>query len=152
MPSASAKSGSRAGGRRSVLSRGVNVKGGGKSGASKSVKKAVDKAKSAPKSKAKANPHFETPKRAIRKAGGVSRKAMPARKAPVSKKLIIAAEMAGIVERISGWAGGPRQALAWCREVGIPALGGQTAEELVKAGQARSVMTFLDHIAVGGFA
>jgi hypothetical protein len=57
-----------------------------------------------------------------------------------------------IVARISDWAGGPRQALAWCREVGIPALGGQTAEQLVKSGQAQSVMTYLDHIAVGGFA
>jgi hypothetical protein len=57
-----------------------------------------------------------------------------------------------IVARISAWAGGPRQALAWCREVGIPALGGRTAAELVADGQAGSVMAFLDHIAVGGFA
>jgi hypothetical protein len=42
--------------------------------------------------------------------------------------------------------------LAWCQEVGIPALGGLTAEELVKSGKAKSVMAFLDHIAVGGFA
>ena len=60
--------------------------------------------------------------------------------------------MAEIVARVTAWAGGPQQALAWCREVGIPALGGCTAEQLVASGEAKSVMTYLDHIAVGGFA
>jgi hypothetical protein len=61
-------------------------------------------------------------------------------------------ELKEIVARISEWAAGPRQALAWCREVGIPALGGFTAAELVASGEGRSVLTYLDHIAVGGFA
>jgi hypothetical protein len=83
-------------------------------------------------------------------------KAPPKAKAsPSLRKRRPAAEtgaLAEIVARVSDWAGGPRQALAWCREVGIPALGGCTAAELVAAGEAPSVMAFLDHIAVGGFA
>jgi Antitoxin Xre/MbcA/ParS C-terminal toxin-binding domain len=61
-------------------------------------------------------------------------------------------EMLEIVSRISGWAGGKEQAMAWYRAEPIPAFGGRTAEALVKTGKASAVRDYLDHIAVGGFA
>lgn len=61
-------------------------------------------------------------------------------------------EMLEIVDRLSGWAGGTQRALAWYRAQPIAALGGRTAESLVKSGQAAVVRDYLDHIALGGFA
>ena len=61
-------------------------------------------------------------------------------------------EMLEIIGRLSPWAGGVPQALAWYRAEPIPALGGRPAEALVKTGQAAAVMRYLDHIATGGFA
>ena len=61
-------------------------------------------------------------------------------------------EMLEIVNRVSVWAGGQIQAMAWYRSQSIPALGDQTAEALVKAGQADLVREYLDGLAAGGFA
>jgi hypothetical protein len=61
-------------------------------------------------------------------------------------------EMLEIVSRISVWAGGKEQALAWYRAEPIPAFGSRTAEALVKEGKAAAVRDFLDHVAIGGFA
>lgn len=61
-------------------------------------------------------------------------------------------EMLEIVNRVSAWAGGQVQAMAWYRSQSIPALGDQTAEALVKAGKADVVREYLDGIALGGFA
>jgi hypothetical protein len=82
--------------------------------------------------------------------GNIGKKTKPTAK----EKVKSAAEMekADIIARVTEWAGGPLQALAWYREVQIPALGQQTAETLVRTGRAASVRAYLDHIAVGGFA
>ncbi len=61
-------------------------------------------------------------------------------------------EMLEILTRVSGWAGGRAQALAWYRGEPIPAFGDRTAESLVKSGQAGAVRDYLDSIAMGGFA
>ncbi len=61
-------------------------------------------------------------------------------------------EMLEILTRVSPWAGGARQAMAWYRAEPIPAFGGRTAESLVKSGQATALRDYLDHIAMGGFA
>lgn len=61
-------------------------------------------------------------------------------------------EMLEIVSRISGWAGGKEQAMAWYRAQPIAAFGGRTAEALVKDGEAGALRDYLDHIALGGFA
>jgi DNA-binding XRE family transcriptional regulator len=61
-------------------------------------------------------------------------------------------EMLEIVSRISDWAGGKEQAMAWYRAQPIAAFGGRTAEALVKEGQAGALRDYLDHIALGGFA
>jgi len=61
-------------------------------------------------------------------------------------------EMLEILTRVSGWAGGLAQALAWYRGEPIPAFGDRTAESLVKSGQAGAVRDYLDSIAMGGFA
>jgi hypothetical protein len=61
-------------------------------------------------------------------------------------------EMLEIVGRVSGWAGGVDQAMAWYRAEPLPALGGRTAESLVKSGEAGTVRDYLDHLAMGGFA
>ena len=61
-------------------------------------------------------------------------------------------EMLEIINRVSEWAGGRQQAMAWYRAQPIPAFGGRTAESLVKSGQAGAVRDYLDHLALGGFA
>lgn len=62
------------------------------------------------------------------------------------------AEMAEILTRVTMWAGGQAQALAWYRGEPIPAFGDRTAESLVKSGQAAALRDYLDSIALGGFA
>ncbi len=61
-------------------------------------------------------------------------------------------EMLEIVSRVSDWAGGKEQAMAWYRAQPIPAFGSRTAESLVKSGKASALRDYLDHIALGGFA
>jgi hypothetical protein len=61
-------------------------------------------------------------------------------------------EMLEIISRVTEWAGGKEQAMAWYRAQPLPAFGGRTAEALVKDGKAGAVRDYLDHMAVGGFA
>lgn len=61
-------------------------------------------------------------------------------------------EMLEIISRVSDWAGGKEQAMAWYRAQPIPAFGERTAEALVKEGKAAAVRDYLDHMALGGFA
>jgi hypothetical protein len=61
-------------------------------------------------------------------------------------------EMLEIVARVSSWAGGSVQAMAWYRAEPIPAFGGRTAESLVKQGKAAAVRDYLDGVALGSFA
>ncbi|MBB3978306.1 DNA-binding XRE family transcriptional regulator [Rhizobium azooxidifex] len=61
-------------------------------------------------------------------------------------------EMLEIISRVSEWAGGKEQAMAWYRAQPIAAFGGRTAEALVKDGKAAAVRDYLDHVALGGFA
>jgi hypothetical protein len=61
-------------------------------------------------------------------------------------------EMLEIIGRVSAWAGGKEQAMAWYRAQPIPEFGGRTAESLVKSGQAGALRDYLDHFAMGGFA
>lgn len=61
-------------------------------------------------------------------------------------------EMLEIISRITNWAGGKEQAMAWYRAQPLPAFGGRTAEALVKEGKAGAVRDYLDHMALGGFA
>ena len=61
-------------------------------------------------------------------------------------------EMLEIISRVSEWAGGKTQAMAWYRAQPIPAFGGRTAEALVKEGKAGALRDYLDHVALGGFA
>jgi hypothetical protein len=61
-------------------------------------------------------------------------------------------EMLEIVARVTEWAGGEKQAMAWYRAEPIPAFGGRTAESIVKEGNAAALRDYLDHIAIGGFA
>jgi hypothetical protein len=61
-------------------------------------------------------------------------------------------EVLEIVGRVSNWAGGKDQALAWYRAEPLPEFGGRTAASLVKDGKAAAVRDYLDHVALGGFA
>jgi uncharacterized protein (DUF2384 family) len=61
-------------------------------------------------------------------------------------------EILEVISRVSEWAGGKEQAMAWYRAQPIPAFSGRTAEALVKDGKAGAVRDYLDHLAVGGFA
>jgi len=57
-----------------------------------------------------------------------------------------------IIDRVTSWAGSKAKAERWFRSEPIPALGDQTAEGLVRTGQASLVREYLDAIAAGGFA
>jgi uncharacterized protein (DUF2384 family) len=61
-------------------------------------------------------------------------------------------EMLEIISRITDWAGGKEQAMAWYRAQPISAMGGRTAESMVKAGEAAALRDYLDHLTVGNFA
>jgi hypothetical protein len=61
-------------------------------------------------------------------------------------------EMLEIISRVTDWAGGKEQAMAWYRAQPLPAFGGRTAESLVKEGKAAALRDYLDHMALGGFA
>ena len=61
-------------------------------------------------------------------------------------------EMLEIISRVTEWAGGKEQAMAWYRAQPLPAFGDRTAEALVKEGKAAAIREYLDHMAVGGFA
>lgn len=61
-------------------------------------------------------------------------------------------EMLEIISRVTEWAGGKEQAMAWYRAQPLPAFGDRTAEALVKEGKAAAVRDYLDHVALGGFA
>lgn len=61
-------------------------------------------------------------------------------------------EMLEIIGRVADWAGGTDQAMAWYRAEPIPAFGDRTAEFLVKDDKASAVRSYLDRVAMGGFA
>jgi hypothetical protein len=84
---------------------------------------------------------------------GLSREALYKQQrasAPKTQRRLL--EMLEIIDRITDWAGGRKQALAWYRAQPIPAFGGRTAESLVKTGDAAALRDYLDHIALGGYA
>lgn len=57
-----------------------------------------------------------------------------------------------ILNRVEPWCGSIPQAYAWYRSQPLPSFGGQTAEDLVKAGRGEAVKSYLSRIAVGGYA
>ncbi len=61
-------------------------------------------------------------------------------------------DMLEILTRVEPWAGGMAQAMGWYRGQGIPALGDQTAEALVRNDQAHIVRAYLDGLAAGSYA
>lgn len=61
-------------------------------------------------------------------------------------------ELLEIIDRVTPWAGGRPQAVAWYRAQPLAAFGDRTAESLVKSGDAAALRDYLDHLAMGGFA
>jgi hypothetical protein len=57
-----------------------------------------------------------------------------------------------IINRVLPWSGSIAQAFAWYRSQPLPSFGDRTAEDLVKAGDAEAVKSYLSRIAVGGYA
>lgn len=57
-----------------------------------------------------------------------------------------------LLERVTPWAGDPRAAYQWFCSEPIAGFGGMTAQQLVKAGRASAVETYLDRISDGGYA
>lgn len=60
-------------------------------------------------------------------------------------------EVVEIINRILPWTGTVQAAFAWYRSQPLPSFGGQTAEDLVKAGHVEEVRSYLARIAVGGY-
>jgi uncharacterized protein (DUF2384 family) len=75
-----------------------------------------------------------------------------ASRANAAKTQMRVREMLEIISRVTDWAGGKAQAMAWYRAQPIAALGGRTAESLVKNGEATTLRDYLDHLALGNFA
>ena len=71
-------------------------------------------------------------------------------RAPSTQKRL--REVAEIINRVRPWCGSVQQAFAWYRSQPIPSFGDQTAEDLVRAGRAEHVLSYLSRIAVGGYA
>lgn len=61
-------------------------------------------------------------------------------------------DLLDILTRATPFAGGVLQAFGWYRGQGIPALGDETAEALVKTGRAEMVRAYLDAYAAGAYA
>lgn len=61
-------------------------------------------------------------------------------------------ETVEVLNRVSGWCGGPVQALAWFRSQPLPSFGDLTAEDLLKAGRADALRAYLARVAEGGYA
>lgn len=61
-------------------------------------------------------------------------------------------ELVRLLERVTPWAGNPRDAFHWFCHRPIASFGGKTAKEMVQAGRASLVETHLDRIAHGGYA
>ncbi len=61
-------------------------------------------------------------------------------------------EVVAVINRVLPWAGSEAQAFAWYRSQPIPAFGDQTAEALVRQGRAADVLSYLEGIALGGYA
>jgi DNA-binding XRE family transcriptional regulator len=75
-----------------------------------------------------------------------------ASRANATKTQMRVRELFEIITRVTDWAGGKDQAMAWYRAQPIAALGGRTAEALVKAGVEAMLRDYLDHLALGNFA
>jgi transcriptional regulator with XRE-family HTH domain len=86
-------------------------------------------------------------------AAGLSRESVSKvtrlRALPTQKRL---REVAEIINRVLPWCGSVPQAFAWYRSQPIPSFGDQTAEDLVRAGRAEHVLSYLSRIAAGGYA
>lgn len=61
-------------------------------------------------------------------------------------------ETSEVLKLIEKWAGGKVQAMAWYKSYPIPALNGQTSEQLVKDGKFAAVREYINHLVVGGYA
>jgi hypothetical protein len=61
-------------------------------------------------------------------------------------------EAVQLLDRVTPWAGTPRDAYQWFCSQPIAELGGKTAKEMVRAGRASVVQAHLDRIAEGGYA
>lgn len=61
-------------------------------------------------------------------------------------------DMIEIINRVLPWTGSELAAFAWYRSQSLPSFGDMTAEALVGQGRAEAVKTYLDRIAVGGYA
>ncbi len=61
-------------------------------------------------------------------------------------------ETAEILNRILPWCGSVPQAFSWFRSQPIPAFGGQTPEDLVRAGRITDLKDYLSGLAAGGYA
>lgn len=57
-----------------------------------------------------------------------------------------------LLERVTPWAGDPQSAYQWFCDQPIAGFGGETAQQLVKAGRASAVEAYLNRIADGGYA
>jgi len=61
-------------------------------------------------------------------------------------------ETAEILNRILPWCGSVPQAFSWFRSQPLPAFGGQTSEDLVRAGRIADLKDYLAGLTAGGFA
>lgn len=61
-------------------------------------------------------------------------------------------DLVEILVRVAPWAGSIPQAFAWFTAQPLPSFGHQTAADLVRAGRADAVKSYISRIAIGGYA
>lgn len=61
-------------------------------------------------------------------------------------------DLIGILDKVEPTIGSSMMAYAWFRSIPLSGYGGKTAEDLVRAGRARSVHAHIDRVLAGGFA
>jgi hypothetical protein len=89
----------------------------------------------------------------LARATGLSRDALSKTKrlhAPATQARL--RDVVEIINQVLPWCGSLLMAFAWYRSQPIPAFGGQTAEDLVRAGRAEHLREYLNGIALGGYA
>ncbi|AJD54338.1 Protein of unknown function [Thalassospira xiamenensis M-5 = DSM 17429] len=92
-------------------------------------------------------------KKDIAPAVGLQRDAISKKNRLVSPRTQLRlSQLIQILNRVLPWMGSAPAAWAWYRSQELPGFGGQTAEQLVKSGNADAVINYLEEVAGGGYA
>jgi len=61
-------------------------------------------------------------------------------------------DIAEIINAVLPWTGSVSHAFAWYRSQCLPSFGDRTAEDLIREGRTEAVKSYINRIAIGGYA